>query len=131
MRLLVIGRSGQVAQEVLKRAPADVAVIALGRSDFDFADIAAIPSMLNANPCDAVLNAAAYTAVDKAESERDEAFLLNAEAPGALARACAERGLPLVHLSTDYVFDGAKSAPYVEDDRIAPQSVYGASKAAG
>lgn len=131
MRLLVIGKNGQVAHEVVRRAPADVTVTALGRDAFDITDLAAIPALLDANPCDAVLNAAAYTAVDKAESERDVAFLLNADAPGAFARACAERGVPLVHLSTDYVFDGAKSAPYAETDPIAPQSVYGASKAAG
>jgi dTDP-4-dehydrorhamnose reductase len=80
---------------------------------------------------DLVINAAAYTAVDKAETERDRAFAINATGAGILARACAARGVPLLHVSTDYVFDGSGSRPYREDDPIAPLGVYGASKAAG
>jgi dTDP-4-dehydrorhamnose reductase len=78
-----------------------------------------------------VINAAAYTAVDKAESEPEAAFCLNRDVPAALARACAEAGVPLVHFSTDYVFDGSKAAPYVETDPVNPAGVYGASKAEG
>jgi len=80
---------------------------------------------------DLVLNCAAYTAVDRAESERDAAFAVNAAGAGNLASACRDAGATLVHFSTDYVFDGAAGQPYVESDRVAPQSVYGASKLAG
>src|SRR5690606_28732002 len=88
-------------------------------------------SVLDAAFPTAVINAAAYTAVDKAESEPDAAFALNRDAPGRLARLCAERDIPFVHISTDYVFPGDKPGAYVEDDARAPRSVYGRSKAEG
>lgn len=130
--ILVLGRNGQVASELNKLgAPDGYALAFAGREDFDL--------MAGADPCPlldrhapaAVINAAAYTAVDKAESEPEAAFRLNRDAPGEFAAACAGRGVPFIHFSTDYVFSGDKPEPYVEDDPIAPQSVYGRSKAEG
>jgi dTDP-4-dehydrorhamnose reductase len=128
--LLVFGRSGQVAGELAELDIAGWRVEAYGRETLDLAsgDIAAFVAE---KAPDAVVNAAAYTAVDKAESEPEVAFALNRDAPGAMARACAARNIPFVHISTDYVFDGSKPGPYVEDDPIAPLGVYGESKAAG
>lgn len=93
--------------------------------------MASIVRCLDSTRPDVVINAAAYTAVDKAESEPDLAYAINARGPGSLAAACAERGVPLIHISTDYVFDGSKTSPYREDDAIAPLGVYGQSKADG
>ena len=97
----------------------------------DFDDPASLPALVARVAPDVVVNAAAYTAVDRAESEREAAFRANAEAPGALAGACAARGALLVHYSTDYVFDGSAQRPWREDDPTAPLGVYGASKLAG
>jgi dTDP-4-dehydrorhamnose reductase len=94
-------------------------------------DPAAIARIVERADADLVINATAYTAVDKAETERDLAFLINAEAPAAMARACATRGLPLVHVSTDYVFNGGGSRAWREDDATAPINAYGDSKLAG
>lgn len=97
----------------------------------DFEQLAALRALVEGTVPDVVVNAAAYTAVDRAESQRDLAFMVNAEAPSVLAQACAARGALLVHYSTDYVFDGAGTRPYREDDPTAPLGVYGASKLAG
>lgn len=97
----------------------------------DLADPAALEALVTTLAPDAVLNAAAYTAVDQAERDREAAFRINAQAPAVLAQACASAGIPLVHYSTDYVFDGQASRPYREDDPTAPLNVYGASKLAG
>lgn len=130
--ILVLGRNGQVARELAKvGAPAGHELAFAGREDFDLAAGADPAPLLELHAPAAVINAAAYTAVDKAESEPDAAFALNRDAPRAMARACAARSVPFVHFSTDYVFDGLKPEPYVEDDPIAPQSVYGLSKAEG
>ena len=129
--ILVLGRNGQVARELADLGPPPgFDLVFAGRERFDLmtGDPAAL--VAEASPA-AVINAAAYTAVDKAESEPDAAFRLNRDIPGALAAACALRGIPLAHFSTDYVFDGDKPEPYVEDDPIAPRSVYGRSKAEG
>ncbi|MES1158618.1 MAG: dTDP-4-dehydrorhamnose reductase [Terricaulis silvestris] len=131
MRVLVIGRNGQVARTLARRAPEDFDLVLAGRETFDLTIPTAIPARLAEAAPDAVINAGAYTAVDKAESDVDIARAMNAEAPGALASLCAVRNIPLVHISTDYVFDGTKSAPYVETDPIAPINVYGAAKAEG
>jgi dTDP-4-dehydrorhamnose reductase len=131
LRVLVIGRNGQLAREMTRRAPDDVIVTAIGRPDLDLANPRIGAAFVRDFACDVVLNAAAYTAVDKAESEPEAAMLMNAEAPGAIAQACAARDIPFVHISTDYVFDGGKPAPYVETDPAAPQGVYGRSKRAG
>jgi dTDP-4-dehydrorhamnose reductase len=131
-RLLVIGREGQVAHALRAAGPLrGLAVEAMGRNQIAAAGPNALEAAIAGGPWIAVVNAAAYTAVDRAESEPDAAFAVNRDLPAALARACASSDLPLIHLSTDYVFDGTKPGAYEEDDRVAPTSVYGASKAAG
>jgi dTDP-4-dehydrorhamnose reductase len=133
MRLLVTGREGQVARALIEQgATAGHEVIALGRPELELAGekSAMVAAILSLRP-DAIVSAAAYTAVDKAESEPDLAFAVNANGPAALASAAAALDVPLLHLSTDYVFDGLKDAPYVEGDPTAPTGVYGASKLAG
>jgi dTDP-4-dehydrorhamnose reductase len=130
--VLVFGRNGQVATALQRQAAASgQSLLAMGHGEIDVLDIQALREAVSRTRPTAVINAAAYTAVDKAETEREAAFALNAEAPGLMAGICAERGLPFVHLSTDYVFDGSKPAPYRENDPLAPLGVYGASKAEG
>lgn len=136
MRILQFGRTGQVATAVQAAAAqarkgGKVEVIALSRADCDLRDPEAIRAAIAAADCDLVLNTAAFTHVDPAEAAPDEAFAVNATAPGAMAAACAERGLPFVHLSTDAVFDGLTDRPYVETDPAEPINVYGRSKLAG
>lgn len=132
MRVLVIGRSGQVAQSLLERgAEAGVSVEAIGRPDADLARPETLENALARTEADMIINAAAYTAVDAAETDEDAAHALNAQGPGALARLCAVRKVPLIHISTDYVFDGTADRPYREDDPIAPRSAYGRTKADG
>lgn len=127
MTILVFGKSGQVARALAMRGE----VVALGRAEIDILDEASIRAALRTHNPRAIINAAAYTAVDKAEDDEAAAFALNRDAPALIARICADMGTPLVHISTDYVFDGAKAAPYAEDDATSPTSVYGASKRAG
>jgi dTDP-4-dehydrorhamnose reductase len=132
LTILQFGATGQLARELLARQDAQVAVRALSRADVDLADAAAVAAAVAAEPkVDLVLNAAAYTAVDRAESETDLAYAVNARAPEAMARACQARGVPLIHVSTDMVFSGAKAGAYVEDDPTGPPHVYGASKLLG
>ncbi|MBP1804941.1 dTDP-4-dehydrorhamnose reductase [Rubellimicrobium aerolatum] len=131
MRLLLIGRTGQVATEILRRAPEGVAVTALGRDVADLSDPAACAAAIARAEADAVVNAAAWTAVDRAESEEEAARVINGEAPAAMARAAAARGLPFVHISTDYVFDGLGTKPFAPEDPVAPQNAYGRSKLLG
>lgn len=129
--LLILGRTGQVAGALAAAAPGRFTVRAFGREGLDLNRTDAIePALVAARP-DVVVNAAAYTAVDLAESEPEAAFRLNRDAPAAVATACARLGVPLVHLSTDFVFDGAGGAPYAEDAPVNPLSVYGRSKAEG
>ena len=129
--LLLTGADGQVGWE-LRRALAPLGtVVALRRADVDLADAAALRAAIRAHRPSAVVNAAAYTAVDGAESERELAFAVNAVAPGVLAEESARLGVPLVHYSTDYVFDGTKGAPYTEEDPVAPLGAYGEGKLAG
>lgn len=127
MRLLVFGKTGQVATELARQAD----VIALGRDEADLSDPGAPAAAIAAHAPDAVINAAAYTAVDKAEEEEARALAINGDAPGAMARACAGRGIPLVHISTDYVFDGSGDTPWNPADIPAPLNAYGRSKLAG
>lgn len=131
-RLLVTGANGQLGRELLKRGP-DLGLVMLGRTraDLDIGDPDAVLRVVADAGVDVVVNAAAYTAVDLAEQDRDRAFAVNAAGPLHLAQACAANGLPLLHVSTDYVFDGTKSGAYREDDPVAPINVYGASKEAG
>jgi dTDP-4-dehydrorhamnose reductase len=136
-RLVVFGRSGQVGAELARaRLPTGFGLSSIARSEADLAapaaDIAAALDRHAAGGAPVVVvNAAGYTAVDRAESEREACLAANALGPAAIARACAERNFPLIHLSTDYVFDGAKPAPYREEDATAPMSVYGRTKLAG
>ena len=131
MRILQFGRTGQVATAVQAAARGRAEVIALSRADCDLGDPEAVRAAILAADCDLVLNTAAFTQVDPAEARPDEAFAVNAAAPGAMAAACAQRGLPFVHLSTDAVFDGLTDRPYVETDEAKPISVYGRSKLVG
>lgn len=132
MSIAVVGCSGQVARALVAAAARrSVPLVARGRPTVDLDSRDSMAAFLAEVRPALVVNAAAYTAVDKAESEREAAFRANAVAPGVLAELCAAQGAPLVHLSTDYVFDGRGDRPYREDDAIAPASVYGASKAEG
>jgi dTDP-4-dehydrorhamnose reductase len=129
-RLLVTGAGGQVGWSLLRATPPDrLDVRGFPRSGLDVLDPEAIAELVR--DAELVVNTAAHTEVDKAEGDRDRAFAVNAEAPRLLAERCAELGVPLIHLSSDYVFDGTKTTPYVEDDPICPINVYGESKAAG
>jgi dTDP-4-dehydrorhamnose reductase len=130
--IAVAGESGQVATALRERAKAaGLQLVCLGRSSADLADPASFGRALKELSPSLVVNAAAYTAVDQAESDRDNAFAINATGPGALATITAELGVPIIHLSTDYVFDGTKSSAYTEADPTAPLGVYGASKLEG
>lgn len=132
MRLLVTGVEGQVARSLLERGPAlGVDVIAVGRPQLDLARTETIARALAPHRADVIVNAAAYTAVDRAEGEVEAAFAVNADGAGAVASACSTIGVPLIHLSTDYVFDGFAIAPYQESNAVAPATAYGRSKAAG
>ncbi|MFN4156375.1 MAG: dTDP-4-dehydrorhamnose reductase [Paracoccaceae bacterium] len=128
MKLLVFGQTGQVARALARLAP-DAAF--LGRDQADLTDPTACGRAIVQSRPDAVINAAAYTAVDKAESEEAVARAVNALSPGAMAQACAEIGVPLVHISTDYVFEGAGTAPFQPSDPVAPLGAYGRTKAEG
>lgn len=131
MTILVTGGGGQVAtalDELARARGADVRRV--GRPEFDFDEPASIDRAFGAVPS-LVVNAAAYTAVDAAEADVDAARRANAEGPGRLAALCAAQGVPLIHISTDYVYDGDKGAPYVETDATNPQGVYGATKLDG
>ena len=134
MRIVVTGGpDGQVLLSLAERGgAAGHDIVALGRPELDLmGDEEAIVRAIEQARPDVVVSAAAYTAVDKAESERDLAFAINARGAGAVAKAAEQLGVPVIHISTDYVFDGSKPAPYVESDVPNPVSVYGASKLAG
>src|ERR1700726_2382958 len=132
MRILVLGGSGQLGTQLRTLAlPQSVQLLAPTRTAVDLGDPAAIRRLIAAEPWSAVIDAAGYTKVDRAESEEELAFAINAEAAGCLASETGKRGIPLVYVSTDYVFDGRKGAPYVETDAAAPLNAYGRSKLAG
>ncbi len=131
-RILITGGTGQVGTELLRCLwPSDIELIAPTRRELDLTDCDTIESYIAAGDFCAVINSGAYTAVDRAESDVLTAWKVNALAPAAMAAATKKSGVPIVHVSTDYVFDGAKDRPYVEDDAVAPLGVYGASKEAG
>jgi dTDP-4-dehydrorhamnose reductase len=132
-RYVVTGRDGQVVRSLLERAwgRQDVEIVALGRPDFDLAKPDMIASGLVAAKPDLIISAAAYTAVDQAEHDEAAAAVVNGVAPGCIGDAAARLGIPVVHLSTDYVFDGEKITPYKESDTVAPLGAYGRSKLDG
>ncbi len=130
-KILITGSDGQVGFELTRTLSPLGEVVALVRADLDLTDFAAITEVLNHHQPDIIVNPAAYTAVDKAETDADTAYAVNAKAPEIMAQWAQVHGAMLIHYSTDYVFDGAKVSAYTETDAIAPQSVYGASKAQG
>lgn len=133
MRIAITGREGQVVRCLIERASSsDFEIVALGRPQLDLAGPAdaIIEAVERARP-DMVVSAAAYTQVDKAESEPELAFAINRDGPRAIAIAARRLNVPLIHLSTDYVFDGSKASPYREEDETGPMGVYGSSKLAG
>jgi dTDP-4-dehydrorhamnose reductase len=129
--VLVFGRTGQVATELARRIPAWAAPVFLGRDAADLADPAACAAAVAAQRPALVINAAAWTAVDRAEAEEAAATVVNGDAPAAMARAAAAVGAPLLHVSTDYVFDGGGTRPWRPDDPVGPLGAYGRSKLAG
>jgi dTDP-4-dehydrorhamnose reductase len=132
MRILLTGANGQVGRELSNSGgQRGIEVLALNRSDLDITDPVSVSREVNRSGVSLVINAAGYTAVDEAESEPELAFAVNRDGPAYLASACEKVGIPLVHISTDYVFDGQKQGDYLETDPVSPLSVYGKSKAAG
>ncbi|WP_297773103.1 dTDP-4-dehydrorhamnose reductase [uncultured Roseovarius sp.] len=127
MNILVFGKTGQVARELQRIAD----VTALGRDDADLSRPERCAEAIRTAAPDLVINAAAYTAVDRAEEDEAQATLINADAPGAMARACAAQNIPFCHISTDYVFDGTGTEPRSPSDPVAPCNAYGRSKRAG
>jgi dTDP-4-dehydrorhamnose reductase len=132
MRIAVTGKQGQVVSALIEVGPKlDVEIFPVGRPELDLLSPATVqPALANIRP-NIIVNAAAYTAVDQAEKEPEVAMAVNAGGAMAVAGAARTLGVPLVQLSTDYVFDGRKSTPYIEQDQVAPANVYGASKLAG
>ena len=131
MRILVTGKDGQVGRELCARPQPGWEVVPLGRKECDLSDLGGLRDLVRRLEPEIIINAAAYTAVDQAERERDLCFAVNADAPRALAEEAARLGALLIHYSTDYVFNGEKAGPYRESDAPDPLNVYGASKAAG
>jgi len=132
MRILLTGANGQVGWELSNcGGQHGLEILALDRSDLDITDPVLVSKEVNRAGLSLVVNAAGYTAVDQAELEPELAFAVNRDGPGYLASACAETRIPLIHISTDFVFDGQKQHAYLETDQISPLNVYGKSKAAG
>jgi dTDP-4-dehydrorhamnose reductase len=132
MKLLMLGAGGQVGRELCRLAwPAGCELAAFGHDGVDITQREAVFAAVARERPDIVINAAAYTAVDRAETEREAAWAGNCAGPANLAAACCVAGIPLIHISTDYVFDGSKTGPYREDDPVKPLGVYGESKEAG
>ncbi|HEY6131760.1 MAG TPA: dTDP-4-dehydrorhamnose reductase [Halioglobus sp.] len=130
-KVLIVGAGGQLGQELQRTAAADVEFVPMTRAQLDITDATAVAECLTAVAPQLAINAAAYTAVDKAESEPEAAHRGNAEGPGTLAQACARQGIRLIHISTDFVFDGTSSQPYRPEAPTAPLGEYGRSKRAG
>lgn len=130
-KVLVTGAKGQVGSELVKAAPAGFRVIGLGSNELDITNQQQVMTAMAQHKPDLIINAAAYTAVDKAETDVETAFAVNENAVALLAQAAYDVDIPLFHISTDYVFDGQATTPYKETDPVNPQSVYGESKLAG
>ena len=131
LKILITGQHGQVSRELQQRLQGLGELVVLGRDQLDLANPEQIRQQVRSHRPGLIINAAAHTAVDQAENEPDVAFAINATAPGILAEEAKDLGIPLIHYSTDYVFDGSKPAPYSEDDAPNPLGVYGLSKLAG
>lgn len=132
MKILLLGSDGQLGRELLRaERPAGWHVHAPARDEFDLSEADTLHRLLDRYPADVLINAAAYTAVDQAEEQPEMAHAVNRDGPAMLAELCAADGRPMIHVSTDYVFDGTSTEPYSEDDPVRPINVYGASKAAG
>lgn len=131
MKILITGSTGQLSRELQLALAGEGKVLALGHKVLDLAEPGQIRQQVRLLRPDLIINAAAYTSVDQAQNERKQAFAVNATGPGVLAEEAAKLGVPLIHYSTDYVFNGRKQSPYTEEDLPAPLSVYGESKLAG
>jgi len=132
MKVLAVGSNGQLGRELCRRGEKQgFDMVALDLPEFDITDFSTVKKAVSQAGVSLVINAAAYTAVDKAESEPELAFAINRDGPAHLASSCTEVGIPLIHISTDYVFDGNKKGPYFETEPVSPLGVYGRSKAAG
>ena len=131
MKIIIIGSSGRLGAALMREYRGKYDVEGFNHTQLDLSNLNGVRERLRATNFDVLINAAAFTNVDLCETERDRAFLINAEAPGVLARICCDKRAKLIHFSTDYVFDGEKRAPYTEEDEAKPISVYGESKLAG
>lgn len=131
MRILVFGQSGQVARALAERLPQGCEATFLGRDKADLGNPSTCAEAIATHACDAVINAAAWTAVDRAETEEAAAQVINADSPAAMASACLKRDIPFLHISTDYVFDGQGTSPFRPTDTAAPVNAYGRTKLAG
>jgi dTDP-4-dehydrorhamnose reductase len=130
--IAIIGRNGQLGWELVRQGGRHgLKMLAFGSADIDVARPESIAGCLQGRSVQLVINAAAFTAVDRAETEKKRAFAVNRDGPANLAGFCAQAGIPLIHISTDYVFDGSKAGAYREDDPVSPIGIYGQSKAAG
>jgi dTDP-4-dehydrorhamnose reductase len=131
MKIIIIGSSGRLGAALMREYRGKYDVDDFNHTQLDLSNLNGVRERLRATNFDVLINAAAFTNVDLCETERDRAFLINAEAPGVLARICCDKRAKLIHFSTDYVFDGEKRVPYTEEDEAKPISVYGESKLAG
>ncbi|MEM8561253.1 MAG: dTDP-4-dehydrorhamnose reductase [Pseudomonadota bacterium] len=128
---LLFGFTGQVGIELLRRAKGSIRLVCVGRDEADFTDPIACAGLIRASDADVIINVAAFTAVDNAESKEALAYTINAEAPGAMARIAAAKGIPFLHVSTDYVYDGSGIMPWRAESTTGPLSAYGRTKLAG
>src|SRR6266446_9279097 len=131
MKIVIIGAGGRLGAALLREYRKKYDLAGFNHAQLDLASLDDVRGKLGAMNFDVLINAAAFTNVDACETERDRAFLINAEAPGVLAEICNEKDAKLIHFSTDYVFNGQKRAPYIEEDPANPISAYGESKLAG
>ncbi|MDH2434231.1 dTDP-4-dehydrorhamnose reductase [Pokkaliibacter sp. MBI-7] len=131
IKALIIGKNGQLAWELMKTQPQHVEVVAYSSAELDIRDQHSVETTISLQSPDVVINAAAYTAVDKAETDAEQAFAVNESGAAYVAAACATHNIPLIHISTDFVFDGTQTTPYTKSDKTNPLGVYGASKLAG